>query len=57
MILTYKQCIDKYGSDYMLKKEIAEGRVFQKEKGVKRLRKIIQKRKKKSENSNEKTFE
>ena len=24
MILTYKQCIEKYGSDYMLKKEIEE---------------------------------
>lgn len=27
MILTYKECIERYGSDYMLKKEIAEGRV------------------------------
>ena len=34
MVLTYKQCIEKYGSDYVLKKEIAEGNVFQKEKGV-----------------------
>lgn len=34
MILTYKECIERYGSDYMLKKEIAEGRVFQKEKGI-----------------------
>lgn len=34
MILTYKQCIEKYGSDYMLKKEIAEGNIFQKEKGI-----------------------
>jgi len=34
MILTYKQCIERYGSDYMLKKEIAEGTVFQKEKGI-----------------------
>lgn len=33
MILTYKQCIEKYGSDYMLKKEIAQGNIFQKEKG------------------------
>lgn len=24
MILTYKECIEKYGSDYLLKKEIAE---------------------------------
>ena len=28
MVLTYKQCIEKYGSDHMLKKEIAEGAVF-----------------------------
>lgn len=36
MILTYKQCIEKYGSDHnhMLKKEIAEGNIFQKEKGI-----------------------
>ena len=34
MVLTYKQCIDRYGSDHMLKKEIAEGNVFQKEKGM-----------------------
>ena len=34
MILTYKDCIEKYGSDHLLKKEIAEGRLFQKEKGI-----------------------
>lgn len=34
MILTYKQCIEKYGSDYMLKKEIAEGNLFQKKKAL-----------------------
>lgn len=34
MVLTYKQCIEKYGSDHMLKKEIAEGNIFQKEKGI-----------------------
>lgn len=33
MILTYKECIDRFGSDYMLKKEINEGRLFQKDKG------------------------
>lgn len=32
--MTYKQCIEKYGSDYMLKKEIAEGNIFQREKGI-----------------------
>lgn len=34
MILTYKQCIEKFGSDYLLKKEISEERLFQKEKGI-----------------------
>lgn len=34
MVLTYKQCIEKYGSDYLLKKEIADGNIFQKEKGI-----------------------
>ncbi len=34
MVLTYKQCIEKYGSDHMLKKEITEGNLFQKEKGI-----------------------
>ncbi|SCZ77500.1 type IV toxin-antitoxin system AbiEi family antitoxin domain-containing protein [Pseudobutyrivibrio xylanivorans] len=34
MILSYKDCIEKYGSDYLLKKEIANGNIFMKEKGV-----------------------
>ena len=34
MVLTYKQCIEKYGSDHMLKKGIDEGNLFQKEKGI-----------------------
>lgn len=34
MILNYKQCIEKYGSDYMLKKEIAEGNIYKIEKGL-----------------------
>jgi len=34
MVLTYKQCIEKYGSDHLLKREIAEGRLYQKEKGI-----------------------
>lgn len=34
MILTYKQCIELYGSDYLLKKAIADGKIFQKEKGI-----------------------
>ncbi len=34
MILTYKECIKKYGSDYMIKKELEKGELFQKSKGV-----------------------
>lgn len=34
MILRYKECIEKYGSDYMMKKELAAGRLFQKSKGI-----------------------
>ena len=34
MILTYKQCVERYGSDHMLKKEIAQGNIVQKEKGI-----------------------
>jgi hypothetical protein len=39
MILTYKECIEKYGSDYLLKKELAVGNVFQEEKGIYSLQK------------------
>lgn len=34
MLLTYQDCIKKYGSDYKLKKELAGGTLFMKEKGV-----------------------
>lgn len=34
MLLSYQECIDKYGSDYRLKKELASGTVFVKERGV-----------------------
>lgn len=34
MVLTYKQCIDKYGSNYQLKKELDKGKLFFKEKGI-----------------------
>lgn len=40
MLLTYKDCIEKYGSDHLLKKEIIEGRLFQKEKGIYSLQKL-----------------
>ena len=34
MLLTYQECLDKYGSDYQLKKEIGSGALFMKEKGI-----------------------
>lgn len=39
MILTYKECIDRYGSDYQIKKELNAGRLFQQEKGYYSLKK------------------
>ena len=34
MLLTYQECLDKYGSDYQIKKEIGNGTLFMKEKGI-----------------------
>lgn len=34
MVLTYKECIERLGSDYMIKKEIKKGNLFQMEKGL-----------------------
>ena len=34
MLLTYNECLDKYGSDYQIKKEIGRGTIFRKEKGI-----------------------
>ncbi len=34
MLYTYRACIDKYGSDYRIKKEIERGTLFMKEKGI-----------------------
>ncbi|MCQ2507423.1 MAG: hypothetical protein MJ097_01385 [Dorea sp.] len=34
MLLTYKECIERYGTDYRIKKEIQAGRLYQKEKGL-----------------------
>ena len=34
MILSYKECLERYGTDYKIKKEIQAGRLFQKEKGL-----------------------
>ena len=34
MLLTYQECLEKYGSDYQMKKEIRSGNLFMKEKGI-----------------------
>ena len=34
MLLSYKQCLEKYGSDYMIKKELRNGNLFLEEKGL-----------------------
>ena len=34
MLMTYQECIGKFGTDYRIKKEIASGSLFMKEKGV-----------------------
>ncbi len=34
MLFSYKECLDKYGSDYQIKKELTENRLFKIEKGV-----------------------
>lgn len=34
MIFSYQECLEKYGTDYKIKKELQEGRLFIKEKGI-----------------------
>jgi hypothetical protein len=34
MLISYKKCIEKYGSKYMLKKALERGEIFQQDKGV-----------------------
>lgn len=34
MLLSYNECMQKYGTDYRMKKALADGSLFQKEKGV-----------------------
>lgn len=34
MIFDYKSCIKRYGTDYMIKRALADGTLFQKEKGL-----------------------
>jgi hypothetical protein len=34
MLYSYQDCVQKYGTDYKIKKELQEGRLFMKEKGI-----------------------
>ena len=34
MLLSYQDCIEKYGSDYQIKKELGSGHLYVKEKGI-----------------------
>lgn len=34
MLLSYQECIEKYGNDYKIKKSLNEGELFLKEKGI-----------------------
>lgn len=34
MVWSYKECLDRYGTDYRIRQEISAGRLFQKEKGI-----------------------
>ena len=34
MVLTYQDCVDRYGNDYQIKKEISRGNLFMQEKGI-----------------------
>jgi len=34
MLLSYQECIERYGSDYKIKKEITDGNLFMREKGL-----------------------
>ena len=34
MLYSYQECLEKYGNDYQIKKELAEGRLFMLEKGI-----------------------
>ncbi len=34
MLLSYEECLKKYGSDYRIKKAVGEGELFAKEKGI-----------------------
>lgn len=34
MLLSYQECLEKYGTDYKIKKSVQEGQLYQKEKGL-----------------------
>ena len=34
MLLSYQECLEKYGSDYKIKKCVQEGKLYIKEKGI-----------------------
>lgn len=34
MLLSYQECLEKYGTDYKIKKSIQEGKLYLKEKGI-----------------------
>ena len=34
MLLSYKECVDKYGSDYKIKKSVQEGVLYMQDKGI-----------------------
>lgn len=34
MLYSYKQCLEKYGTDYQIKKELSSENLYQKEKGI-----------------------
>jgi len=34
MLLTYQECLERYGSDYQIKKELHSGNLYMKDKGI-----------------------
>ena len=34
MLLSYQECLEKYGTDYKIKKSVQEGELYVKEKGI-----------------------
>lgn len=42
MVFTYKECIERWGSDYMIKKAVSEGKLFQRKKECIQIRHFAQ---------------